>query len=216
MKICFLASGNGGNLKFFHLAINKNILKNIELSVISDRHCGAIVYAQSEHILFEKINYTRDKNKSLLDILEKINPDFIITNWYKILDNKVVNLYRKKLVNLHYSLLPSFSGLIGIAPIEEAYKKNCQFAGATCHFVNKTVDSGMIISQSIVSTDQPIKNAITDIFRSGCLILLNSLLILSNEEVIDMEIKKSFYFSPELKFNKDLFDDLFWEELSGL
>ena len=31
MKICFLASGGGGNFKFFKLVIEETIIKNIDL-----------------------------------------------------------------------------------------------------------------------------------------------------------------------------------------
>ena len=48
----------------------------------------------------------------------------IITNWHKIIDPVTVNLYCDKFINLHYSLLPSFGGLIGVAPVEKHTQKN--------------------------------------------------------------------------------------------
>lgn len=90
MKICFLASGGGGNFKFFKMAIEEKLIKNIELFLIADRECGSSDFAQNNDIYCKKINYRRSENKELLLELEKINPDIIVTNWHKIIDEEVV------------------------------------------------------------------------------------------------------------------------------
>ena len=108
MKICFLASGNGGNLKFLYLVQRLGLIKNIELSVVADRECGSIDFANIRNIYSKVIKYKRDDNKELLFELENINPDIIVTNWHKIIDVEIVNKYQGKMINLHYSLLPAF------------------------------------------------------------------------------------------------------------
>lgn len=198
MKICFLASGGGGNFKFIDLARKLGIVKNIELFLIADRECGSLEYAINSDIYNKKINYKRDNNIELLKELEKIKPDIIVTNWHKIIDAEVVQKYTGKLINLHYFLLPAFNGLIGIEPIEKAYQKNCQYVGTTCHNVDEDVDSGKIISQALVKTDIPMNEAIEKIFQKGCLILLNSIIHLTNEEIIKKYKNNKFDFSPRL------------------
>ncbi|MDQ7057292.1 MAG: formyltransferase family protein [Ghiorsea sp.] len=205
MKICFLASGGGGNLKFFHLSDELNILQNVELYVIADRECGSVEYARKHNIYTKIITYNRGYNNTLLDELAYINPDIIITNWYKIIDENIVSLYKGRLINLHYSLLPAFAGLIGLAPIEEAYKKKCKYIGVTCHYVDTGVDSGEVISQAVVKADIPIQLAIQKTFEKGCLILLNSVIRLSQDEIIEISINNQFSFSPSLRFEADLF-----------
>ncbi|ADD69535.1 formyl transferase domain protein [Denitrovibrio acetiphilus DSM 12809] len=216
MKICFLASGGGGNFKFFKMAIEEKLIKNIELFLIADRECGSSDFAQNNDIYCKKINYRRSENKELLLELEKINPDIIVTNWHKIIDEEVVKKYYGKLINLHYSLLPAFDGLIGIEPIKQAYGKNCKYAGTTCHYVDEGVDSGKIISQALLKTDISIDDAIQEIFQKGCLILLNTLVNLSNEDIIEKSKNNKFEYSPNLLFNENLFDDFFWKRLSEL
>ncbi len=216
MKICFLASGGGGNFKFLHLAKELNIINNIELFLIADRECGSLEYAKNIEIYNKKIEYKRTNNKQLLEELENINPDVIVTNWHKIIDEEVVQKYSGKLINLHYSLLPAFDGLIGIEPIEKAYQKNCQYVGTTCHYVDEGVDSGKIISQALVKTDISINEAIEKIFQKGCLILLNSIVNLSREEIIEKCQNGKFDFSPSLLFDDVTFDDKFWKSLSKL
>lgn len=216
MKICFLASGGGGNFKFMHLAKKLKIIKNIELFLIADRECGSIKYAVNSDIYNKKIHYKRDKNIELLEELKKINPDIIVTNWHKIIDEEVVQKYKGKLINLHYSLLPAFDGMIGIEPIEKAYQKNCQYVGATCHYVDEGVDSGKIISQALVKADISINEAIEKIFQKGCLILLNSIINLTSEVTIEKCQNNKFDFAPNLLFNDALFDENFWKVLSEL
>jgi len=214
MKICFLASGGGGNFKFLHFAKELKIIKNIELFLIADRACGSLEYAKKNEIYSKKIEYKRADNIQLLEELEKIKPDVIVTNWHKIIDAEVVQKYSGKLINLHYSLLPAFDGLIGLEPIKQAFEKNCQYVGTTCHYVDEGVDSGKIISQALLKTDILIDEATQRIFEKGCLILLNSIVKLSSEDIINKCKNDKFYFSPNLVFDDTVFDERFWKSLS--
>lgn len=216
MKICFLASGGGGNFKFLHLSKELNLIKNIEFFLIADRECASLKYAKDIGIYNKKIEYKKNYNIELLGELNKINPDVIVTNWHKIIDKEVVQKYNNKLINLHYSLLPSFDGLIGIEPIKKAYERNCQYVGVTCHYVDEGVDSGKIISQALLKTNIPIEEAIQIIFQKGCLILLNSILSLPQENIIEKSENNKFDYSPSLLFDDSIFDNKFWERLSKL
>lgn len=216
MKICFLASGGGGNFKFLHLAQELNIINDIELFLIADRKCNSLEYAKKSNIYNKLINYKRNNNKELLQELELIKPDYIITNWHKIIDEEVVKKYSGKLINLHYSLLPAFDGLIGVEPIQKAYDRNCQYVGATCHYVDEGVDTGKIIAQTIVKTDIVLEEAIQQVFQKGCLILLNSLIVNTNKNIIKKENNDKLKYSPNLNFNDDVFDQEFWKRLSEL
>lgn len=214
MRICFLASGGGGNFKFLFLANTIGLIKNIELSVIADRECDSVRFAKNNDVYHKIINYKRDCNTELLIELEKLQPDIIVTNWHKIIDKEVVQKYSGKLINLHYSLLPAFDGLIGVEPIKQAYEKNCQYVGTTCHYVDEGVDSGKIISQAVVKTSIPIEKAMEEVFQKGCLILLNSILELSNQKIIEKYDNNKFEYSPNLRFDESLFDKSFWQQLS--
>jgi len=216
MKLCFLVSGNGGNLKFFHLAAQKGIIKNLELSVIADRKCGALTYSYDAGLTAKLIDYSVNDNTQLLAELSELAPEIIITNWHKIIDKTTVGLFKGRLLNLHYSLLPAFSGKIGLVPIKEAYKKNCQFVGATCHHVNEKVDDGLIISQGISPVDKGFDQKVDDVFRIGCLILLDSLERMSDENLVSRDLSDSYQYSPKLVFNEAQFENLFWSELSEL
>jgi len=224
LKICFLVYGNGGNLKFFWLAKEKQLLSNIQLYTIAYKKCGAIDFALSKKIHSKILDYNFTYNIELLDELSKINPDIIITNWHKIIDNDIVNLYKNRMINLHYSILPAFKGMIGIKKIiSEALEKNCQYIGVSTHFVEDAVDDGLIISQAIIKVNNKDQNIlINETFQKGAIILLNSVLLASsridifNNNMLNLNDIEFFEFSPNLKFKLDCFTDAFWKELSIL
>ncbi len=218
MKICFLASGNGGHFKFLYLLKNMGIINNIKLFVIADRECGSIKFAKNNNIYCKIINYSKKNNIELLRRLNEINPNVIITNWHKIIDEQTVKLYKGKMINLHYSLLPAFSGLIGIKPIKKAFEQNSQYIGATCHYVDEGVDTGKIISQYCLKKENiEIKQAIQYIFQGSNLILLNTLIKKFDIEVTIKKIKNDKYeYSPSLEFDDEIFNKNFWERLKSL
>ena len=60
----------------------------------------------------------------------------------KILSDKIVNKFEKKIINIHPSLLPKFKGL---NTFERALKNKEKKTGCTVHYVNNKMDDGCII-----------------------------------------------------------------------
>ena len=60
----------------------------------------------------------------------------------KIISNKVIRYYQKKIINIHPSLLPKFKGL---NTFDRMLKNNEKKAGCTVHYVNEKLDCGNII-----------------------------------------------------------------------
>ena len=212
-SITFLVSGGGGNLKFFYYMREYLARENISLNVIADRDCRALEFCEENSIGYKKINYTQKSPKELRDELSRISPDIIVTNWHKIIDPGTISLFENKMVNLHYSLLPAFGGLIGIEPIEKAYVQGCRFIGPTCHLIDEGVDTGLILSQAIFTTNRPLKESVEIMFRKGCLTLLNGIDSLAGKK--NLEESKMVLFSPQLNFDESLFDEIFWKKVSG-
>ena len=85
-----------------------------------------------------------------LQILFKMKPDLIVTNIHKLLSERLLETFGNIFINLHYSYLSAYKGLIGMRPIDLAVKLNASFIGTTCHFLEEEVDSGKIITQGII------------------------------------------------------------------
>lgn len=211
-SILFLASGGGGNLKFIHHSMAEEVINDVRLGAIADRDCGALEYAKSYGLFNEKVVYNRDNSEGLLQAIESFAPDVIVTNFHKILGEDVVRIYRNKMINLHYSLLPAFSGVIGVKPIEEACQRGCKYIGPTCHVVNEEVDAGYILSQYAFKTPENIDAAITKMFRSGCLVLLSGI-----EQTIGESLQHDKEeVSPYIDWRIGNFSESFWDNLAKL
>lgn len=70
-----------------------------------------------------------------------------LAGYMRILDTSFVEAWRDRLVNIHPSLLPAFSGL---HPHRQALAAGVRFSGCTVHFVRAEMDTGPIIGQAVV------------------------------------------------------------------
>ena len=208
--ILFLASGGGGNFKFLYHAMQNELIEKVQLSVIADRSCGAVEYAKFKNIDNTIIVYNHISPYALRELLKQKNPDIIVTNWNKIIDPATVRDYQGRLLNLHYSLLPAFGGLIGVEPIKRAYDLNCKFMGPTCHLVDEELDAGKILVQSVFPTEPSLELNIRLMFQTGCLVLLSGIEILLGHKITKFPGKSSRFFSPMLEYDQSKFDDEFW------
>jgi phosphoribosylglycinamide formyltransferase-1 len=71
----------------------------------------------------------------------------VLAGFMRILTPGFVAHYEGRLINIHPSLLPAFTGLNTHARAIEA---GCKFAGATVHRVTAELDHGPILAQAIV------------------------------------------------------------------
>lgn len=214
-KVLFLVSGGGGNLKFFDHVLRISNPLDITLCAVADRNCGAIDYAQKQGIESFVIKYSRDHVDELARTLNNSSPDLIITNWHKIIDSATVSNYSGRMINLHYSLLPAFAGLIGVSPIERAFESGCKFIGPTCHWVDEGVDTGGIISQDIFPAGDDINLAITEMFRRGCLILFGAVHRILAEKSISNGSEPDCRRQSTLSFDLTTLNESFWSQVAS-
>ncbi len=220
-NLAFLVSGNGGNLKFINEGIKSSLLSDFSISfVIADRDCGALEYAKHEKIKSFLMPYSKSNSHELRLMLKELQSDLIITNIHKILDVEIVNWLKGKLINLHYSLLPSFKGLIGELAVKRALEEGHKVIGTTVHFVEERVDEGKIICQCSFEINErdSFQKLMRIVFKSGCLNLLNSIFVVLNKNnvsknsVITVDEVPLLY-SPELIFDYKDFDTKFWTKI---
>lgn len=214
--IVFLASGNGGTLKFVNEAIKLYNFPLKVIGVVADRDCGAYEYAVEQNIDAKILDFRIDGQRNVASYLEEKTPDFIVTNVHKILNNNVLSIKKSKFVNLHYSLLPAYSGLIGMKTVDSAFEDDVKFIGATCHVVNEEVDAGKVLGQCITPTNWTEKTAsdyYDGVFRVGSLILLNQLLNNTTANTTSVRQYKEFLINPPLHFQIDLLVESFWESI---
>lgn len=220
-RIVFLCSGGGGNLRFIKAASDIVWFGHIVLSaVISDRECGANHYARLHGIEEKTIDFSVDGQFDLVNLLDYYNPDIVITTVHQILNKEVVENFRGRLINLHYSLLPSFAGFIGIRPLKEALAYGSKLVGSTVHLVDESLDGGKPLMQVAI----PVKSFdnLDDLmelqFRCGCILLgtvinnylfENKNLVNPSEEIIKIKDRYCL-FSNSVNMSIDIQNEVFW------
>jgi phosphoribosylglycinamide formyltransferase-1 len=87
-------------------------------------------------------------DQALMDSIDTHNPALVVlAGFMRILTPGFVSHYEGRLVNIHPSLLPAFTGL---HTHQRALDAGCKFAGATVHRVTAELDYGPILDQAVV------------------------------------------------------------------
>lgn len=223
-RIVFLCSGGGGNLRFVNTALKKGYFGNAILAaVLTDRECGANDYARKNGIYEKTIDFTLSSQLELIESIDCHKPHIIITTVHKILNEVVVEKFRGKLINVHYSILPAFSGYIGSRPIMEALNYGAKLIGVTIHMVDESLDGGrplMQVTIPVKSSDQ--LESLMDLhFRCGCLSLgavIRSILFADkwandgSEEAIKIK-ERICLFSNKVNLPFDFHSEKFWDSI---
>ena len=85
---------------------------------------------------------------ALMAEIDTFNPALVVlAGFMRILTPGFVAHYEGRLVNIHPSLLPAFTGL---HTHQRAIDEGCKFAGATVHRVTPELDHGQILDQAVV------------------------------------------------------------------
>ncbi len=111
----------------------------------SEAAYAGIKTAVLEHTTFE----SREAfDQALMQRIDLHKPDLVVlAGFMRILTPGFVAHYAGRLINIHPSLLPAFTGL---NTHQRAIDAGCQFAGATVHQVTAELDHGQILAQAVV------------------------------------------------------------------
>ena len=149
-NIVILISGRGSNLSAL---LDANIPAHF-VAVISNRPDAAgLQYAAERGIKTVVIDHKTfvDRavfDKSLIQEIDSHKPHLVVlAGFMRIFTPEFVEHYYGRLINIHPSLLPSFTGL---HTHEKAIAEGVKIHGCTVHFVNSTLDHGPIVVQAAV------------------------------------------------------------------
>ncbi len=150
-NIVILISGRGSNMQ----AIVESCIPGARVAaVISNRPDAAgLAWAQAQGIDTAALDHKAFTDRSAFDnalanAIDRHQPDLVVLAGYmRILTDEFVNRYAGRMMNIHPSLLPAFTGLHTHAHAIEAGVK---ITGCTVHFVTPELDHGPIIAQAAV------------------------------------------------------------------
>ena len=159
LKIGILVSGRGTNLEAIIESYKNNELGEVEISVVISNklNTSAIEKAKEHNIDTLIIEQKKNNNSELYDEIlykslvnkgvTKENGLIVLAGFMKILSPWFIEQFKNRIINIHPSILPSFTGLKAQKqPIECGVK----VSGCTVHFVTADLDSGPIILQESV------------------------------------------------------------------
>ncbi len=149
-KIVILISGRGSNMQ----ALLEAKLPCTISAVISNRaDATGLEVAQANgiptHVVAHRDYADRDAfDSALAKTISTYQPDFVVlAGFMRILTATFVHRYHGKLINIHPSLLPAYSGMHTHA---RALQDGVKIHGCTVHFVTPDLDHGPIIIQAAV------------------------------------------------------------------
>ena len=153
IRLAILGSTRGTNLNALIEAINtKELAATIEL-VVSNKADALILEKANnfglEALFIDSKNLSRDAyDRQLSKLLKELKIDLIVLIGYmRILSSQFVFDWQNKIINIHPSLLPAYSGLMDLAVHQAVLDAAESKSGCTVHFVTEEVDSGPIILQ---------------------------------------------------------------------
>jgi phosphoribosylglycinamide formyltransferase-1 len=153
-RIVVLISGQGSNLDAIVRASEAESWPGRVVAVISNRaEAGGLARAQAHGIATQVLDHKAYADRAAFDaaLAERVDshaPDLVVlAGFMRILTPGFVSRYEGRMLNVHPSLLPSFTGL---NTHRRAIEAGCKVAGATVHFVCAELDHGPIVAQAVV------------------------------------------------------------------
>lgn len=152
-KFVILISGRGSNMQaIVKMAKQRD---DIEIAaVISHKaNSAGLAWAAEQgiataEILHKSYPSREEYDAALRDLVLSYAPDYVLlAGFMRILTPVFITPFANRLINIHPSILPSFTGL---DTHERAIEEGVKIHGCTVHFVTPVLDEGPIIAQAVV------------------------------------------------------------------
>ncbi len=154
-NIVILISGRGSNMQAI---VEAGIPGARVAAVISNRPDAAgLAWARERGIPAVALDHKQFPDRQAFDValaqeIDRHQPDLVVLAGYmRILTEDFVAHYAGRMLNIHPSLLPAFTGL---HTHERTIAAGVKIAGCTVHFVTAELDHGPIVVQAAVPVQQ--------------------------------------------------------------
>jgi formyltetrahydrofolate deformylase len=138
-----------------------------DVPLIISNHHDAERLAAFHKIPFHFVPVAKDKKTEAehgqLSLLKKHSIDLVVLARYmQVLSAEFVAQYPQRIINVHHSFLPAFSGA---RPYHRAFERGVKLIGATSHYVTEKLDDGPIIEQDVVRISH--RDQLEDLIQKG-------------------------------------------------
>lgn len=124
----------------------------------------------------KKFDSNEDFEKQIVNILILYEIDYIFLAGYGLLIGEILlSQYKSRIVNIHPSLLPSFTGHKN--GLQQALDYGVKIVGITTHVVDEGMDTGKILFQEslVVDEDEDFKQLEYRIFKIGTILQVKTI-----------------------------------------
>jgi phosphoribosylglycinamide formyltransferase-1 len=153
-NIVLLLSGRGSNMRSVVQACAAEAWPARIAAVVSNKaDAGGLAWAAEQGIPTAVVDHKAHADREAFDAalaaeVDRFAPDLVLlAGFMRILTPGFVRHYDGRLLNIHPSLLPAFTGL---HTHRRALEAGVKAAGATVHFVTAELDHGPIVAQAVV------------------------------------------------------------------
>ncbi len=160
LRVVVCVSGGGTNLQAIIDGIAQGAVCDTEIVRVVSNNPGAYALERAKQAGIEAVcvapkDYENREQfeEALLGCVEEAAPDLIVLAGFMVkVPQKMVKQYENRIINIHPSLIPAFSGTgyYGLKVHEAVLARGVKVTGATVHFVNEGMDEGPIIMQKTV------------------------------------------------------------------
>ena len=156
LRLGVLGSGKGSNYRAIQQAINAGTLNAKVAIVLSDvENAGILQFASKNGVPARFIAPGKFRTKlepaieeQYVRALQDAAVDLVVLAGYmRMIKEPLLQAFPGRIINIHPSLLPKFTGLEAWRQALEAGEKT---AGCTVHYVDSGMDTGEIIAQAEV------------------------------------------------------------------
>lgn len=168
LAILISNKGTGTNLQAIINGVKKEKIDAKIAAVISDTKEALGLERAKKSNLPIKIVPRKEK---LLEILKKINPDYIcLAGWKQIILDEVIDAYPDRILNVHPGLIPNTKtgivknpdgskglwnkGKLTNKAIQNFLDSKSTYAGSTIHFLSKEFDFGPVFQRVFVKVEK--------------------------------------------------------------
>ncbi|HTS75426.1 MAG TPA: phosphoribosylglycinamide formyltransferase [Bryobacteraceae bacterium] len=152
-RLGILLSGRGSNFRAIADAIDAGKLDAEIAVVLSNRENAPGIEHARERGLPALVLPSKNLDREVYDrmVVAELRAHgvelVVLAGYMRILSGYFLREFPMRIVNIHPSLLPAFTGLDAQ---HQAFEHGVKFSGCTVHFVDEGLDSGPIIRQAVV------------------------------------------------------------------
>lgn len=161
-------AGTGTNLKAIITAVGAGYINAEIVAVVCDKVDAPALAHAREPSASRRINIEIcEKKENLLEVLKKLNPDFIaLAGWKQIILDEVILAYPNRILNLHPGLIPDTTdvndnstknpdgtiglwnkGMLTTKAIQNFLDNKCTYASSSIHFLTLNFDFGPVLAR---------------------------------------------------------------------